>query len=295
MSVDNPTKLTQDVLSAFAATSDDRLRELMTSLVKHVHAFAREVDLKPQEWLAGMQFLHAVGQISTERRPEFILLSDTLGLSMLVVAMEQARASAGVQGDMPATEATVEGPFYWPGAPDLPLGSDIGMGVAGVPTYYTGKVTDLQGRPLADALLDVWSGDGDGLYDVQRDAEPTLRARGRFRTDALGGYRFWSIYPTCYPIPDDGPVGTMMRATQRGIYRPGHLHMMVSANGCVPVTTQIFVAGGPYVEEDAVFGKRDSLVVHFQKHSAGQAPDGRVMQAPYHTASYDFRLAPKPD
>ena len=282
------------MLAAFAGTPDARLRELMSALVKHIHAFAREVDLKPDEWLAGMKFLDAIGRISTERRPEFILLSDTLGLSMMVVALAQARATAEATGAMAATEATVEGPFYWPGAPELALGSDIGEGVPGEPAFYMGRVTDLNGKPLAGALLDVWSGDGDGKYDVQLSLEPTMRARGRFRTDAEGRYWFWSIYPTCYPIPDDGPVGAMMRATNRSIFRPGHIHMMVSAPGHVPLTTHIFVAGGPHIDEDAVFGKRDSLVVDFDQHPPGKAPDGRQMSKPYHSASYDFRLAPAP-
>ena len=294
MSEYNQSKLTQDVLAAFAGTPDARLRELMTALVKHVHAFAREVDLKPEEWMAGLKFLNATGQISTERRPEFILLSDTLGLSMMVVSLAQARASGNVKGATEATEATVEGPFYWPGAPDLPLGSDIGEGVPGDPTFYMGRVTDVNGAPLAGALLDVWSGDGDGKYDVQLSDEPTMRARGRFRTDAEGRYWFWSIKPACYPIPDDGPVGQMMRATGRSIYRPGHIHMQVSAPGHVMLTTHMFVSGSPYIDEDAVFGKRDSLVVDFDSHPPGKAVDGREMKKPYHSASFDFRLASTP-
>jgi hydroxyquinol 1,2-dioxygenase len=294
MSEYNQDRLTQDVLAAFAGTPDPRLRQLMTSLVKHIHAFAREVDLTPAEWLAGLKFLTAVGQISTERRPEFVLMSDTLGLSMMVVSLEQARASGGAKGATEATEATVEGPFYWPGAPELPLGSDIGEGVPGQPTLYMGRVTDLNGVPLAGALLDVWSGDGDGMYDVQLSDEPTMRARGRFHTDAEGRYWFWSIYPNYYPIPVDGPVGEMMRATARCINRPGHIHMQVSAPGHVKLTTHIFVAGSPFIDEDAVFGKRDSLVVDFDSHPPGKAVDGREMSRPYHSASYDFRLAPSP-
>ncbi|MEP7100226.1 MAG: dioxygenase [Burkholderiales bacterium] len=294
MSDYNQEKLTQDVLAAFAGTPDPRLRELMTSLITHIHAFAREVDLKPDEWLAACKFLDAIGQISTERRPEFILLSDTLGLSMMVVALQQARASGNAKGATPATEATVEGPFYWRGAPDLALGSDIGEGVPGEPTFYMGRVTDTNGQPLAGALLDVWSGDGEGKYDVQLSPEPVMKARGRFRTDAEGRYFFWSILPAYYPIPDDGPVGDMMRATNRSIYRPGHMHMQVSAPGHVMLTTHIFVAGSPYIDEDAVFGKRDSLVVDFDHHPPGKAPDGRERAEPYHSASYDFRLAPTP-
>jgi hydroxyquinol 1,2-dioxygenase len=294
MSDYNQEKLTQDVLAAFAGAPDPRLRELMTALVRHIHAFAREVDLTPQEWMAGLNFLNATGQISTERRPEFVLLSDTLGLSMMVVALAQARATGNTKGATEATEATVEGPFYWPGAPDLPLGSDIGEGVPGEPTLYMGRVTDVNGAPLAGALLDVWSGDGDGKYDVQLSDAPTMRARGRFRTDAEGRYWFWSIRPTYYPIPDDGPVGEMMRATARSINRPGHIHMQVSAPGHVMLTTHVFVGGSPYIDQDAVFGKRDSLVVDFDTHAAGRAVDGREMNKPYHSASFDFRLAPTP-
>jgi hydroxyquinol 1,2-dioxygenase len=294
MSEYNQEKLTEDVLAAFSTTRDPRLREIMTALVKHVHAFAREVDLTPEEWLAGVKFLTETGQISTDKRPEFILLSDVLGLSMMVVSLSQARAGGPASGATEATEATVEGPFYWPGAPDVALGTDIGEGVPGEPAFYMGRVTDCDGRPLAGALLDVWSGDGDGKYDMQLSAEPTMRARGRFRTDEQGRYWFWSIRPSFYPIPDDGPVGHMMRKTDRSIYRPGHIHMMVSAPGHVPVTTHIFVAHSPYIDEDAVFGKRDSLVVDFEKHAAGKAADGREMKAPYYSASYDFRLAPAP-
>jgi hydroxyquinol 1,2-dioxygenase len=294
MSTYNQDKLTQDVVDAFARTPDARLRVLMTSLVKHVHAFAREVDLTPEEWLAGLKFLTATGQISTDRRPEFILLSDTLGLSMMVVALAQARASGQVQGAMAATEATVEGPFFWAGAPEMPLGADIAEGVPGEPALYMGRVTDVNGKPLAGALLDVWSGDGDGKYDVQLSSEPTMKARARLHSDSEGRYWFWSIRPNYYPVPDDGPVGDMLRACHRNINRPGHIHMMVSAEAHVPLTTHIFVAGSPYIDEDVVFGKRDSLVVEFDKHPPGKAVDGREMKVPYHSANFDFRLAPLP-
>jgi hydroxyquinol 1,2-dioxygenase len=291
MSGYNQDKLTEEVIGAFR-NAPPRLKEIMTSLVTHLHAFAREVDLTPEEWLAGLAFLKETGRISVGKREEFIVLSDTLGLSMMVVSLAQARASGEVKGALPATEATVEGPFYWQGAPDLPLGSDIGEGVPGTPAFYSGRITDVNGQPLEGALLDVWSGDGDGKYDVQLSDEPTMKARGRFRTDAQGRYWFWSIMPAYYPVPDDGPVGQMLRATNRSINRPGHLHTMVSAPGHVPITTHIFVADSPYLHEDAVFGKRDSLVVDFEKHPPGKAPDGRMMKTPYHSANYDFRLTP---
>ncbi len=289
MSDYNQDKLTADVLAAFGACENPRLREIMQSLVKHLHAFAREVDLTPDEWLKGIDFVTRTGQISTERRPEFILLSDTLGLSMMVVSLQQARASAK-GGATEATEATVEGPFFWPGAPEVPLGADIAEGVPGEPTLYMGRVTDLDGRPLAGALVDAWSGDGDGKYDVQLGDK--MLARARLRTDAEGRYWFWSIRPSYYPIPVDGTVGELMRATGRGINRPGHMHLMVHADGHVSLTTHIFVANSPYLHEDAVFGKRDSLVVDFDRHEPGTAVDGRVMATPYHSASYDIRLAP---
>ena len=293
MSTYNQDKLTEEVIGSFR-NAPPRLKEIMTSLVTHLHAFAREVDLTTEEWLAGLAFIKEAGRISTGKREEFIVLSDTLGLSMMVVSLAQARASGDTTGALPATEATVEGPFYWHGAPDLPLGADIGEGVPGTPALYTGRITDVNGKPLAGALLDVWSGDGDGKYDVQLSEEPTMKARGRFRTDGEGRYWFWSIMPSYYPVPDDGPVGDMMRATNRSIYRPGHMHMQVSAPGHVMLTMHIFVAGSPYIEKDAVFGKRDSLVVDFDHHAPGKAPDGREMKKPYHSASYDFRLAPMP-
>lgn len=291
MSTYNQDKLTEDVLAAFAKTPDPRLRELMTALVKHIHAFAREVDLKPDEWVKGVKFLDDIGRICNDMRPEFILLSDVLGLSMMVVSLEQARASGNAKGATEATEATVEGPFYWKGAPELPLGSDIGHDIPGEPTLYMGRVTDVDGKPLAGAILDVWSGDGEGKYDMEHP-NPVMKGRARFRTDAQGRYWYWSIRPSYYPIPNDGPVGTMMRATNRSIYRPGHMHMQVSAPGHVMLTTHVFVGGSPYIDEDAVFGKRDSLVVDFDKHPPGKAFDGREMSVPYHSASYDFRLAP---
>jgi hydroxyquinol 1,2-dioxygenase len=284
----DPQALTAEVMAAFGKCQDPRTRELMVALVKHLHAFAVEVDLKPGEWLKGLDFLTRTGQISTERRPEFILLSDVLGLSMMVVSLAHARSAESLQG---VTEATVEGPFYWPDAPEIDQGGDIAVGIKGEPCLYTGRVTDAQGTPLAGALLDIWSGDGEGWYDVQLSATPTMAARGRLRTDAEGRYRFWSIRPFYYPIPTDGPVGELMRGTDRGINRPGHIHMMVTAEGHAPLTTHLFVANSPYLHEDAVFGKRDSLVVDFIEHAPGTAPDGRVLDRPWFTAAYDFRLA----
>jgi len=284
--------ITQAVLDRMADCTDERFKTVMTALVKHAHAFLREVQPTEAEWIGAIEFLTAVGKKCDDKRQEFILLSDTLGISMLVVALNQlkaARALTSAGAPLP-TEATVQGPFYWEGSPELELGADIGEGMPGEPTYYTGRVTDTQGRPVANCCLDVWSGDGDGVYDMQLGAEAGMRLRARFRTDNDGRYRFWSIRPTFYPVPDDGPVGDMLRRMGRHPNRPGHIHMKVYAPGLQPVTTHLFVADSPYLDSDAVFGVRDSLVVKFQPHPPGTAPDGRVMRIPYHTAEYDFRL-----
>jgi hydroxyquinol 1,2-dioxygenase len=288
----NETTVTQAVVDSLANCTGARFKAVMTSFISHLHAFVREVDLTEAEWADAVKLLMDTGKASTDRRNEFVLLSDALGVSMLVVQLAQARKSATLKGSLPATEATVEGPFYWPGAPDVPLGTNIAEGVPGEPALYRGRVTDLEGRPLAGALLDAWSGNGEGHYDVQLFNPPEMRARGRIRTDNEGRYWFWSIRPTAYPIPDDLTTGAMLRKMGRANWRPGHLHVMVSADGYVPLTTHLFVAGSKYLETDAVFAVRNSLVVQFEKCQPGKAPDGRQMATPYHVANYDFRLAP---
>jgi hydroxyquinol 1,2-dioxygenase len=283
----------QAVIDRMADCQDPRFKQVMSALVRHLHAFAREVDLTPDEWMAGIQFLTAVGQKCDEKRQECILLSDTLGLSMLVVALDQARGAKALAarpaGERP-TEATVQGPFFWPGAPQLELGADIGEGQAGEPAYYHGRVTDTAGKPIAGCTVDVWSGDGDGFYDMQKGDSMSLRAQ--FRTDADGNYRFWSIKPTYYPVPVDGPVGEMLRRMGRHPNRPGHMHMMLDAPGHERLVTHIFVKDSPYLDSDAVFGVRNSLIVDFDQHPPGKAPDGRTLAKPYYTAQYDFRLVP---
>lgn len=281
----------QAVVDRMADCKDPRFQQVMSALVKHAHAFVREVDLTPEEWIAGIRFLTETGQKCDDKRQEFILLSDTLGLSMLVVALEQARgaqALAGRPGEQP-TEATVQGPFFWPGAPQQELGADISEG-RGEPTLYHGRVTDTFGRPVAGCELDVWSGDDQGFYDMQKGDSMSLRAR--FRTDAEGHYRFWSVKPAYYPVPTDGPVGRMLDRTGRHANRPGHMHLMFHAPGHQRLVTHLFVKDSPYLDSDAVFGVRNSLVVDFRKHDPGRAPDGRVMDKPYYTAYYDFRLVP---
>ena len=294
MNPSNENELTKAVLARLEGAADPRFAEVMRSLITHLHAFIREVDLKPDEWMNGIQFLTAVGQTCTDKRQEFILLSDTLGASMMVVMLDQARAMAKERAGLratEATEATVQGPYYWEGAPDLPLGANIAEGVSGEPTFYSGRITDTSGQPLRGALLDLWSGDGDGNYDMQIEGAE-MAARARIRTDEQGRYWFWSIRPTYYPVPVDGPVGRMLGGMGRHPNRPGHIHMKVSAPGHVPLTTHLFVANSPYIDSDAVFGVRPSLIVDYEKHPAGQAPDGRVMEQPYWSAHYDFCLEP---
>ena len=258
-------------------------RSVMTSLITHVHDFVREVELSESEWFTAIQFLTEVGRTCTDKRQEFILLSDTLGVSVLVISINH-------RADQGSAESTVQGPFYWEGAPDMPLGSNLAEGVSGEPAFYSGRVLSEDGRPLANALLDIWSGDGEGNYDMQLPGQAEMKARGKIRTDGDGRYWFRSIKPTFYPVPTDGPVGLMLRKMGRHPFRPGHIHMIVSAPGHLPVTTHLFVAGSEYLDSDAVFGMKESLVARFDRHPAGAAPNGNRVETPFYTVNYDFRL-----
>jgi hydroxyquinol 1,2-dioxygenase len=277
--------ITQAVIARLSECEDPRFKRVMTSLITHLHDFVREVKLTESEWLTAIQFLTDVGQTCTDKRQEFILLSDTLGASVLVITLNHPAQEGSV-------ESTVMGPFYWEGAPDLPRGSNLAEGVKGEPAFYSGRVLSADGRPLENALLDIWSGDGEGNYDMQIPGEAGMKARGRIRTDAGGRYWFRSIRPTFYPVPTDGPVGRMLRKMARHPYRPGHIHMIVSAPGHLPVTTHLFVAGSQYLDSDAVFGMKESLVVQFERHPQGMGPHGERMDTPFYTVNYDFRLRP---
>ena len=274
--------LTEAVLEKLEGVADARFRDVMRSLVKHLHDFVRETQLTEAEWLAGIQFLTATGQKCDDKRQEFILLSDTLGVSMLVDAINHRKPSG-------STESTVLGPFHVRGAPDMPIGANIAEGVEGEPTYFSGRVLTPDGAPIAGATLDIWSTDGAGQYDVQRPGG-AMRARGRITTDAQGRYAFWTIKPVSYPIPTDGPVGKMLLKMGRHPYRPAHTHMIVSGAGYEPVTTHLFVKGDPYLESDAVFAVKDSLVVDFVSHEPGVAPDGRSLEQPWWSVNHDFGL-----
>ena len=278
--------ITAAVLARMDQCDDARFRQVMSSLVTHLHQFVRDVKLTDAEWITAIQFLTEVGKTCTDKRQEFILLSDTLGVSILVITLNHP-ASGGT------TDSTVLGPYYWEGAPEMPAGENLAEGVKGEPAFYSGRVLSSDGTPLAGALLDVWSGDGEGTYDMQMEADVGMKARGRIRTDAEGGYRFRSIRPTYYPVPTDGPVGRMLEKMGRHPMRPGHIHMLVSAPGHQTITTHLFAAGSEYIDSDAVFGVKESLVTPFAKHPAGAvAPDGTRMDTPFYTVHYDFRLKP---
>jgi hydroxyquinol 1,2-dioxygenase len=275
--------ITTAVLARMDQCADARFREVMTSLVTHLHDFVRETKLTDAEWFGAIQFLTDVGKTCTDKRQEFILLSDTLGVSILVITQNHPAAGG-------ATDSTVQGPYYWEGAPELPHGSNLAVGVKGEPAFYAGRVFSSDGQPIAGALLDIWSGDGEGNYDLQMEEDVGMKARGRIRTDAEGFYSFRSIKPEYYPVPTDGPVGAMLRKMGRHPMRPGHIHMIVSAPGHHAVTTHLFAKGSEYIDSDAVFGVKESLVTAFERHRPGAAPDGTTMETPFYTVHYDFRL-----
>lgn len=278
-------ELTERVVASFDNTPDERLKQLMQALSKHVHAFIREVRLTEAEWQKAIAFLTRVGQITDDKRDEFILLSDVLGVSMQTIAVNNP-----AEGD--ATEATVFGPFFVDDAPRIELGGDIAGGAHGTPCWVEGAVTDTEGQPVAGARIEVWEADEDGFYDVQYDDGRTS-ARAHFSTAADGTYRFWGLRPTPYPIPHDGPVGKMLEAVGRSPFRASHLHFMISAPGHRTLVTHIFVKGDPQLEiGDSVFGVKESLVKEFADHPAGTpTPDGRVLEVPWADVRFDIVLA----
>jgi len=257
----------------------------MTSLVQHLHAFAREVKLTEAEWAAGIAFLTATGQMCSDKRQEFILLSDTLGLSMLVTA-QQNRKPAG------CTEATVFGPFHVEDSPQHALGDDIANGARGEPCFVRGAVRGSDGQPVPNATMEVWQADEDGFYDVQQAGLDEHRARATLHTDAEGGYHFRTIVAHPYPIPFDGPVGRMLQALGRHPWRPAHLHFRLQAPGYETLVTHVFRQGDAYLDSDAVFGVRSTLIADWVHHAPGVAPDGTSMPSPFYTLDFDFVLNP---
>lgn len=276
--------VTAEVLATFSGAAAPRYTEVMQSLVRHLHGFARDVRLTAAEWQQGIDFLTRTGHITDDRRQEFILLSDVLGLSMLTVAIN-APASAG------ATESTVVGPFFVDASPEVPLGGDITGEAKGRPCYVSGTVRGTGGEPVPGARIEVWESDEDGFYDVQYP-DGRIGGRGWLRSAPDGEYRFWSVRPAPYPIPDDGPVGDLLAAAGRGPMRPAHLHFKVEAPGYRTLITHIFVAGDPYLDRDAVFGVKESLITDFAEHPPGPGPDGRPLDEPWTSVEFDIVLAP---
>ncbi|MGH8673712.1 MAG: intradiol ring-cleavage dioxygenase [Burkholderiales bacterium] len=270
----NAQTLTAEALRRIGKAPDARVKEAIGSLIRHLHGFVREVKPTQEEWFRGIQFLTQTGQWCDEKRQEWILLSDTTGVSMLVDFINYGRVGN-------ATESTVLGPFFVEGAPEMQMGADIARpGTPGEPCVASGTVKDMQGRPIAGAILDVWEAQGDGFYDVQKPGEHNARAR--LRTAADGRYWFHCVKPSSYPVPHDGPVGRMLSATGRHPMRPGHLHFKISAPGFDTLVTHLFVKGDEYLGSDAVFGVKQSLIVDFRKNKSGE-----------YECRYDFVLRPE--
>ncbi len=277
--------LTRAVEASFDGTPDPRLREVMQSLTRHLHAFASEVELTEDEWFAAIDFLTRTGHMCDDKRQEFVLASDVMGLSMLVIGINHRHASG-------ATESTVFGPFFVEGSPAFENGDDLANGAPGVPCYVSGTVRSVTGDAIPGALIEVWQADEDGLYDVQYSDLDEARGRGHLHADDKGRYWFWTVHPEAYPIPTDGPVGELLAATSRSAMRPAHIHFMVKVDGYQTLITHVFDEADQYLDTDAVFGVRSSLLARFERHEPGTAPDGREMTGPWASTEFDLILAP---
>ncbi|MCB1274570.1 MAG: carboxypeptidase regulatory-like domain-containing protein [Leucobacter sp.] len=279
-------RLIRIVQQSFDASPDERLRIVFQSLVRHLHAFVREVRVTEEEWNSAIEFLTAVGHITDDKRQEFILLSDVLGISMQVVAVNN-------EAYKNATEATVFGPFFVNDAPEIKNGEDMSFGAVGEACWVEGSVKDTNGNPIPGARIEVWEADEDGFYDVQYTDGRTA-ARAHLFSDEDGNYRFWGLTPTPYPIPHDGPVGQLLEAVGRSPMRASHLHFMVTAPGCRKLVTHIFVRGDELLKWDAVFGVKESLVKDFVSHPGDEpTPDGRDLEGnAWSSVRFDIVLAP---
>lgn len=271
--------LTAGVLERLENTPSPRLKTIMTSLVKHLHAFVEDVQLTEAEWFEGIKFLTQTGQMCDDKRQEFILLSDALGVSMLVDLLNNHKPAG-------ATETTVLGPFYVEGAPELESGGNMAPQDDGAPLLLSGRVSDEDHKPIENAVLDVWQTASNGLYDVQDSEQPELHMRGKFHTDREGKFLIRTVRPISYQIPTDGPVGSMFEQTKRHPNRPAHIHFMVSAEGFAPLTTHLFDAEDAYLESDAVLAFKPSLTCQFERHDVPHAE----LPSPYYTTAYDFVL-----
>jgi len=276
--------LTDEVLARFDDCPDPRLKTIVQALVRHSHAFVKEVELTEAEWVKAVDFLTRTGQMCDDKRQEFILLSDVFGVSMLVDAINHRMPDG-------ATESTVLGPFYLGEHRVTPFGGDISEGVEGTPFFVEGTVSGPDGAPIAGATIDIWHSDDDGLYDAQKEMEgPSLRAR--FIADSEGRFGFKSIVPASYPIPHDGPVGEFLEATKRHPMRPAHVHFKIGAPGYETLVTHLFMPGDPWIESDAVFGVKESLIGTVNDQSFGRYPDGAPAPAAWRHMTHAFGLKP---
>lgn len=283
----NDLNITDAVIQRFGATPDPRLRQLVSRLTAYLHDYVREVAPSFEEWLLAIQFLTRTGQICDGARQEFILLSDVLGISMLVDAINH-RLPDG------ATETTVLGPFHVEAAPLLEDGADMSPDMPGEPLYIEGSVTAPDGTPLAGAVIDMWHSDADGFYDVQRADLTAATGRGRLRAGMDGKFRVRTIAPSPYPIPYDGPVGELLTATERHPWRPAHVHFMITHPGYEKLVTHVFAADSAYLDSDAVFGVKASLIHDYVRHDHGPLPDGTPAAGSWRHLVFDFSLKPQP-
>ena len=283
----NETDLTAAVIRSFDDTPDPRVKFLMTELVKSLHDFVRRTDLTFEEWAYAIDFLTRTGHKCTPTRQEFILLSDVLGVSMLVDAVNHREREG-------ATQTTVLGPFYVGEHKPMPHGTDISSNIEGERMFVQSRVTDLSGKPLAGVPVDIWHADTDGHYDSQKESYATEGAssRARFITDADGRFFFRTIKPCSYPIPVDGPVGEMIHYTKRPALRPAHVHFLVNAKGHEPLITHVFIDGDEYIDSDVVFGVKNELIAKVEKRTDAKMPDGKDAPSPWHLMTYEFRMKP---
>ncbi len=276
------SNLTEIARERWSNIPDPRLREIMTALVKHVHAFVREIEPTQAEWASAIDWLTRTGKMCTDKRQEFILFSDVLGVSMLMDAINNRLATG-------ATPTTVEGPFHVPASPEFADGANMAQDAPGLPCFVTGTVRDLDGKPVAGASLDVWQTDGEGLYEAQRDVdEPWLR--GIFHTKADGSFVIRTVVPISYTIPMDGTVGELVERTNISHYRPAHIHFVVEAPGYHRIVTHLFRRGDRYLDTDVVYGVKEPLIVDFKQMPGGKAPNGETLESPFYLVNYDFVL-----
>jgi catechol 1,2-dioxygenase len=275
----------QAVISRAGPNADPRVKEIIDSVVRHLHAVVKETEPTIDEWMKAIEFLTKTGHLCTDWRQEFILLSDTLGVSMLVETINNRKP----QGE---TESTVLGPFHVSNAPRYENGANICLDNKGEPLWVKGRVLDVHGKPIAGATLDVWQANDEGFYDVQqKGVQPDNNLRGVFTSDAEGRFFFRSVYPRYYPIPDDGTVGNLLKALDRQPNRPAHIHFIVSAPGFKPVITHIFTPTCPWLYDDAVFGVKESLVADFRKNTDPESAKKLDMPSPFWEVEWDFILS----